>query len=75
MFKQYFWETPGFFFFAFVAAICGVFALIPFFGSLTCDDIGDATGRHVEYRILSGCYVQVNGRMVPAGSWRGEQDR
>jgi hypothetical protein len=37
-----------------------------------CDQVEEVTGRNTEWRALSGCYVEVNNRMVPLGSWRGE---
>ena len=45
------------------------------FPAWKCDEINAVTGRKTQYRLISGCYVEVDGRWVPRDSWRGEQDR
>lgn len=42
--------------------------------SMQCHDVERATGKRTEYRVLTGCYVEVGGKMIPLGSWRGEQE-
>ncbi len=42
--------------------------------SVGCAEVGATTQRKTEFHMLSGCYVEVNGRMVPLDSWRGEQE-
>lgn len=43
-------------------------------GALQCDEVEQTTGRKTQFRLISGCYVQVEGRWIPQDSWRGEQD-
>jgi len=40
----------------------------------SCDQKGEVTGRETEWRLISGCYIKVEGRWIPEDSWRGEQD-
>lgn len=42
--------------------------------AVTCVDVGETTGRNVHWTFYSGCYVEVNDKMIPLDSWRGEQD-
>jgi hypothetical protein len=43
--------------------------------SATCSSVGKRAGKRTEYELLGGCFIEVNGRMIPQGSWRGEEDR
>lgn len=43
--------------------------------SCSCDQLGEMTGKETKWRVLSGCYVKVDGRWIPRDSWRGEQER
>lgn len=57
-------------------AFIGIVGLALHLGNVAqCSEVGDVTGRRTDYRVLSGCYVEVNGRMVPLDSWRGEEAR
>ncbi len=58
-----------------IALIMLVFVLPSIFGQLQCNEVGDVTGRNTTYKLMSGCYIEVNGKMVPSDSWRGEQDK
>ncbi len=58
---------------------CGLLFGILVFGTTainaaSCKEVGQMTGRETTYKFLSGCYVKVNNRMIPADTWRGEQD-
>ena len=44
------------------------------FASVRCTEVGEVTQRNTEWRLMSGCYVEVEGRMIPRESWRGEQE-
>lgn len=41
----------------------------------SCVESAEMTGRKTEYKMISGCFIEVNGRMVPLDSWRGEESR
>lgn len=34
-----------------------------------CTEKGQQTGLNVEYHLLSGCYVQVDGQLIPYDKW------
>lgn len=40
-----------------------------------CGQIGEVSGKRTEYHVGSGCYIEVNGRLIPKDSWRGEEER
>lgn len=40
-----------------------------------CSTIGEMSGRRTEWKVIGGCFVEVNGRLIPKDSWRGEEDR
>lgn len=40
-----------------------------------CGQIGEVSGKRTEYYVGSGCYIEVNGRLIPKESWRGEEER
>lgn len=42
---------------------------------IECADVGATTGRETKHSVLSGCYVEVDGRMIPRDSWKGETER
>lgn len=42
---------------------------------IKCLDVGETTGRKTYHSIYSGCYIEVDGRMIPRDSWRGEQEK
>lgn len=44
------------------------------FSRYQCADIGERSGRRTEWGIVSGCFIEVNGRMIPKDSWRGEYE-
>lgn len=35
-----------------------------------CSDTGHMTGRRTVYSFWSGCYVEVNGKLIPSERWR-----
>lgn len=39
-----------------------------------CSEVEATTGRSTQWRLISGCYVEVDGRWIPRDSWRGEQE-
>ncbi len=39
-----------------------------------CDELTDVSNRPTKWKLISGCYVKVEGRWIPRDSWRGEQD-
>jgi hypothetical protein len=56
--------------------ICGVGAFFSGVGFLaanvdrhTCVGKGENTGIRVQYELLSGCYVHVDGRLIPYDKW------
>jgi hypothetical protein len=57
---------------AVVLFFCAALWWIP---SAKCNQTADVTGKPTQWRLLSGCYVKVDGRWIPVGSWRGEQER
>lgn len=46
--------------------VWGVFAL----ARAQCETISEVSGRKTEFRTIGGCFVEVQGRLVPAKSWR-----
>lgn len=40
-----------------------------------CAQLAEVSGHKTQYYKLSGCYVRVNGRMIPKESWRGEKQK
>lgn len=68
------WEKAAFILLP-LAALAVVSAGATWFAAVSCDEVGEMSGRRVEYRLISGCYVEVNGRMIPRDSWRGEETR
>ena len=55
-------------------AVTGI-VLIPtyFIERAECNRI-DSNGTNTEFRAIGGCYVEVNGRLIPKESWRGEYE-
>lgn len=45
------------------------------YAAAVCSELGEMTQRRTEYRILSGCYIEVDGRFIHRDSWRGEYDQ
>ena len=43
--------------------------------AISCADVSEVTGRRTNFRLISGCYIEVNGKMIPRDSWRGEESR
>ncbi len=39
-----------------------------------CNEVHELTGKQTEWRLISGCYVKVDGRWIPMDAWRGEQE-
>lgn len=76
MYKKYYWEDGFFQFFAAILIGGALIFLGPLImGTIKCDEVSRVTGRKTEYHYFSGCYIEVNGRMIPSDSWRGEQDK
>jgi hypothetical protein len=44
-------------------------------GAVECLDLDSQTPYKTKFSVLSGCYVEVDGRWVPRDSWRGEQEK
>lgn len=40
-----------------------------------CNRIASDSNINTEYRLIGGCYVEVNGRMIPKDNWRGEYEQ
>lgn len=40
-----------------------------------CNQVGDMSGKPTEYKLIGGCYVEVNGRFIPEENWRGEYEQ
>lgn len=40
-----------------------------------CNQTQDMTGKRTQWRFVSGCYIEVDGRWIPKDSWRGEQEK
>ena len=40
-----------------------------------CNRIASDSNINTEYRLIGGCYVEVNGRMIPKDNWRGESEQ
>lgn len=36
-----------------------------------CSDVGAESNKPTKYSVISGCYVQVDGKWLPAERWRG----
>lgn len=48
-----------------------LFVVVPFFwSSRRCADVQEETGVSTKWSILSGCYVQLDGKWVPEERWR-----
>ena len=47
---------------------------LPWLNYTRCQQTGEVAGRRTEWHLLTGCYIEVRGRMVPLDSWRGEYD-
>lgn len=50
--------------------LLGLFALSCAASRVECLDVGRMTGRSVAWSLWSGCYVSVDGKMVPLSVWR-----
>lgn len=58
----------------------GIFAVVTLFGGCaflcslgdryTCSSIGRRTSKATSYSIVSGCFIEVDGQMVPLANWR-----
>lgn len=57
-----------------VVLVVGICAMAIGFTSAACSEMGERANRDTSYSWLSGCFVEVNGRMIPADSWRGEYE-
>jgi len=44
-------------------------------GRAECNRINSDSGIRTSYRLPGGCYVEVNGRMIPKENWRGEYEQ
>lgn len=40
-----------------------------------CNQLEDLSGKKTEWRLGAGCYVEVNGRLIPQENWRGEYEQ
>lgn len=38
----------------------------------SCNRISSDSRIKTEYRLIGGCYVEVNNRLIPKENWRGE---
>lgn len=56
----------------FIGCVCGGAVACE---AATCHQVGAMSGRRVQFKLIGGCFVEVNGRLIPQGSWRGEEDR
>ena len=41
----------------------------------TCDRLMAMTDKETHWDLFTGCYIKVNDRFIPAGSWRGEYEK
>lgn len=55
---------------AIVLFLGGIFLALNFYNTKTCKQISEQTGRYTQYRVLSGCYIQVNDELIPVDNWR-----
>lgn len=53
----------------------GIMALGPLIERAKCNRISSDSNIKTSYRLLGGCYVEVNGRMIPKENWRGEYEQ
>lgn len=40
-----------------------------------CNRVASDSNIKTSYRFIGGCYVEVNGRMIPKENWRGEYEQ
>lgn len=40
-----------------------------------CNRIASDSNINTDYRFIGGCYLEVNGRMIPKDNWRGEYEQ
>lgn len=53
-----------------MAALCtGAGFILGNLDRAACLQQGEKTGMHVSYELLTGCYVRVDGRLIPYDRW------
>ena len=56
-----------------VVAVAALFLAAIGWGVLKCNDIETEAIRPTKYSVVSGCYVQIDGKWIPAERWRGAE--
>lgn len=69
-----FWDTGLGMVVAFLVLFAGAIGLAVSlswgFGRAECNNIHTITGRHTEFYLMGGCFVEVDDEMIPLDVWR-----